>query len=403
MKHIVIHLIVLTLLISSLSGCAPSDEEKIASVDELNSVVHQLISEEKYDDAKNYLLCQEENKQVKDELSYLLLETEKARYSKITSELKSLTGDENREKQIELVEQLEDIYYNLRDIPDKDIEDFAEFRDMIAYTATIEGTKLRGVLYTTYISYCSEGSKADKLFQAFDVFSKNDFVEGSRKLVNALVDVPEDLLVITDALSLSLRNEKKEDLHTVLKIAKALAIMSTAECSITSKDISENYGEIDTGLEENSFNYNYTLSSSEITTLKEECGTSSNGKVLVLHSRAGFRKDPELDVHIDFMRNISEEYLPENLAEVEYIILVESTCTENGKYDKGTIALDVNTRLCLYKVGNATPVYKTSTITERAPSLFISGEDVPEYKYAHSPDATEQIAEILNVLNELVA
>ena len=390
MKRIVIFLIVLTLLISSLSGCAPSEEEQRAAVDELNSVVYQLINEEKYDDAKNYLLSQEENKLVKDELSHLLLETEKARYNKIASELNSLTGYEDREKQIELVEQLEDI------------EGFSEFRDMIAYTATIEGTKLRGVLYTTYISYCSEGSKADRLYQAFDVFSKNDFVEGSIKLVNALEDTPEDLLVITDALSLSLRNERKEDLHTALKIAKALAIMSTAECSITGKDNSENYSEIDANVEKDAFNYNYTLSSSEIATLKEECGTSSNGKVLVLHSREEFKKDKELDIHIDFMRTFSEEYLPETLAEVEYIILVESTCTENGEYDKGTIALDVNARMRLYKVGNATPVYSTNTITERAPSLFISGEDVPEYKYAYSPDATEQIVEILNVLNGLV-
>ena len=307
-----------------------------------------------------------------------------------------------QEKQ-EIWEHFEALMSKIEDLPHKDTEEFTEIADELYLKAGRWGYlnwfSDKGKA-TFYFQKCSENSDGYKLAEIFKMIEEGNKEDALKQLVKNFGD-DEDLISYM-RYSVAKPDGESNNLADILKETKFSAILNN---HLLSREYSENwvleadYSVISTGIE-NGWE-NYKLNASEREELNTITGTKPDGKILVLHKRQLYEQsDSEIDIHVELMEYIPAEYLPENLEETEYVILIDANYTDEGKFNHEveTIAIKENATISVYKAGTTEPIYVSDLLKGTAPVMMFYRGDPPEYYAGTSPDATAEIKKCMELI-----
>ena len=140
------------------------------------------------------------------------------------------------------------------------------------------------------------------------------------------------------------------------------------------------------------------LTEKNLSDLKTLCGTQSDGKILILHSRQKFKdSDGTLFICTELMDYLPAEYIPQSLAEAEYVILLESTYASRGVYQNGCVRILETTKITLYNTVTGKSLYTAKEQGELSDTMYYTGS-VPSHYSAGSPRMDEHLLEITSLI-----
>lgn len=117
--------------------------------------------------------------------------------------------------------------------------------------------------------------------------------------------------------------------------------------------------------------------------LREQAGTDPQGKILIIHNRNDW--EYHVDLYNRLMNNLPDEYYPENLENVEFIIELKYDSEKVGKYTDGSSAFRPEGIVTVYKAPNWNKLF---TVAEKGSvkTYVIGNESGSVY-----PDMSESI------------
>lgn len=141
---------------------------------------------------------------------------------------------------------------------------------------------------------------------------------------------------------------------------------------------------------------NIPLTEEDIQDMEALCGTAPNGKLILLHKRQIYNSDQTTtDVNLYHMDMLPEEFYPDSLEEVEFVVLMETTYRKTGRtYSGGTVEIRETTKLTLYNAVTGKKIFTASANSTPSSSLYYSGS-APVYYSGESPDMNKAMLKVL--------
>ena len=126
------------------------------------------------------------------------------------------------------------------------------------------------------------------------------------------------------------------------------------------------------------------------------CGTNPNGKLIILHKRQVYGSDSmKTDVDLYHMDMLPDEFYPESLEEVEFVVLLETTYRTTGRtYSGGTKEIKETTKLTLYNAVTGKKIYNASANSTPRSYLYYNGA-APNYYSGESPVMNKAMQQVL--------
>ena len=126
------------------------------------------------------------------------------------------------------------------------------------------------------------------------------------------------------------------------------------------------------------------------------CGTKPNGKLIILHKRQIYgSNDTNTDVNLYHMNMLPDEFYPDSLEEVEFVVLLETTYRATGRtYSGGTKEIRETTKLTLYNAATGKKLLTASANSTPTSYLYYSGS-APIYHSGESPVMNKAMQQVL--------
>lgn len=147
---------------------------------------------------------------------------------------------------------------------------------------------------------------------------------------------------------------------------------------------------------------NEPMTDAERQDIETLCGTEPDGKMLILHKRQLYDSDGfTTDVDLYHMEMMPDEFYPNSLKEVEFVVLLETTYVHTGRtYSEGTKEIRETTKLTLYDAVTGETLYTASAQSTPKTYLYYSGE-VPVYHSGESPVMNDAMLQVMEKIRSL--
>lgn len=128
-----------------------------------------------------------------------------------------------------------------------------------------------------------------------------------------------------------------------------------------------------------------------------QCGTAPAGKILIVLQTHDYPdKNKAYMVSNGVMSLLPVEYRPASLAEVEYVVMINYNYSKTGKYTKGTVAVQENAKITIYRMPDKKSVATSSSLKgSRAPSTVYYYGTPPEWYSGGAPNVSKKLIELL--------
>lgn len=180
-------------------------------------------------------------------------------------------------------------------------------------------------------------------------FQAGDYKEAAENLMELLPN-DEVALVILNSIDIP---ENSTDFNQLLRYSNTMRKFSSQSIPNDIKDVLTGTEEIKIEIIEDDFSTGLTEDHKK--QLKNKVGTRPDGKILILHNRNDWEN--HVDIYHRLMNSLPEEYYPESLESVEFIIELKRDQESVGKYTDGSAAILPYGTVTVYQAPNWTKVY----------------------------------------------
>lgn len=146
-----------------------------------------------------------------------------------------------------------------------------------------------------------------------------------------------------------------------------------------------------------------------LTDIYKQCGTAPEGKILILR-KAKERYTETLTVALEMMQKLPYQYFPEDLSQVEYVILLEYTYRETGYYRDywgvGRIpAVQETGSVKVLAMPSKQQIHSPGSVTGNPPpdSISVSMSNSPKYASGGAPKLDDKLSSSLKAIETKLA
>lgn len=235
--------------------------------------------------------------------------------------------------------------------------------------------KERIAWYNTIQEMLSDWSKSKtgtgaEVIECLENFKQGEFESASSKLMS--------LLPNKDVAIWILNTVEIEDLSTdfskLLEYNKFMRSLTMDVQATELKDVLQGMDTIQIALQGEDGSIGLTEAHKQ--QLKEITGTNPNGKILIIHNRNDW--EDHVDLYNKLMLNLPDQYYPENLESVEFIIELKYDQESVGKYTDGSSAIRPDAIVTAYKAPRWNKIY--SATEKGSVKTFVYGNESRDNK-----------------------
>lgn len=325
--------------------------------------------------------------------------------------------------------KLEDL--DVFDREDKLKEFNAAYKIIVAYAETMhaDGYDVTELLNDLYLSWgnhatsikerleiwarAGEGTDLYTITQAVELLQKDQLVAGAELLTQVVTDENTANYLYNYAtegywsVEPKSSNEKFERRYESIRareILNAIEISPEEEAAQPKEPVDLNQFLNDVvvlvGIDE--IEGNMPMTDAERQDIETLCGTEPNGKMLILHKRQYYNSDEyTTDINLYHMDMMPDEFYPNSMKEVEFVVLMETTYTLTGRsYTGGTKEIKETTKLTLYDAVTGEKLYTASAKSTPTTYLYYSGT-APLYHSGQSPEMNDAMLQVMQKIRSL--
>lgn len=148
---------------------------------------------------------------------------------------------------------------------------------------------------------------------------------------------------------------------------------------------------------------NETLSAAMIKELKKLCGTEADGKILIIHDRAGYdTSTKEMDIDWELMEKLPDSYKPSSTKEVKYLMYMLSTYEKGGIYQNGTRQIIEYTELQLFDTETGEVLFKEKIKGSVSDQMwYLDMGNTPKWYSARSPEMYKPLQKAMKIISDM--
>ena len=260
-------------------------------------------------------------------------------------------------------------------------------------------------------SHAGEGSTPHSILEALELIKSGELIKGAELLaqvateetkVTYLYNYASDIYWQQEPKSVNAKLERRYQSNRAREILNAIEPYPDHMANIDSQskepvDLKKFLNDVVMVVGIDEIKGNVPLTDEERQDIETMCGTEPSGKMLILHKRQLYNSDEfATDINLCHMDMMPDEFYPNSLREVEFVILLETTYAHTGRsYSEGTKEIKETTKLTMYDAVTGEVLYTASAKSTPTTYLYYTGNP-PTYHSGESPvmdDAMLQVME----------
>lgn len=346
----------------------------------LDAASSKLLTEEEYQEALSEAMIQK-TEQIYDKLMW-----EQNLFTDSLERLLELAKKENIKQ--EKLNQIEDIYHTCEGLWLFSIWDRNETNEERA----IEEWRK-----------CSDNSIGKKLLETYYATKNGDILKAIEEVEKILPTSQQKEIYINALVEYAKEQNIYNDVNGLLQIHKIAYdhenYLQNKNGTIT-KSFKTSYA-IKAGID--GLSGDLEISADYLKEIKKSCGKEPNSKILILYKGKEFKTNKsKYFISESLMDNLPEEYYPETVEEVEYVILIDVSFNRTGRYQyTGAVRILEKATVSLYTADKKTPIWKSDVIFGEQDDTMEYYGYAPEYYSKESPKISEALITITETIEEL--